>query len=363
MEEFPLRVVGAYGPQENALKEKKDKFWEAIEKEVNDAELDGDGLILQMDGNLHAGVDLVKGDPNKQNKNGKLFMEFLSRNSQLIVVNTLELCDGVITRKRTLEDKEEKAVMDFFIINEKMRPFIRKMLIDENKEYSLINLAQMKKNKRLIETDHNSLILDIELNAGGNKPEREEILNLRNKVCQKAFYNETEENQELLNCFENKLSLNVQSRRWKRTFDTILKKCFKKVRIKPKKVESKTEKLLTERVKLKKDAKATDMDEDMKDKIKQRIKQIEDDIGEDAVNENFKDVVDTLKDLEAEGNANGAGRNKLWRMLKKKFPKSASATPVGKKDNKGNLITNHKELKHLYLTTYKQRMRNRPMKT
>ena len=25
----------AYGPQENALKEKKEKFWEFIEKEVN----------------------------------------------------------------------------------------------------------------------------------------------------------------------------------------------------------------------------------------------------------------------------------------------------------------------------------------
>ena len=37
--------------------------------------------------------------------------------------------------------------------------------------------------------------------------------------------------------------------------------------------------------------------------------------------------------------------------------------PVGKKDGQGNLITNHKQLKKLYLKTYTQRMRNRPMKT
>ena len=40
---------------------------------------------------------------------------------------------------------------------------------------------------------------------------------------------------------------------------------------------------------------------------------------------------------------------KLWGLLKKKLPKVSSAIPVGKKDRKGNLITNHKGLKKLYL--------------
>ena len=61
----------AYGPQENALKDKKDKFWEFMEKEVNDAELEDDGLLIQMDGNLHAGLNLIKEDPNKQKSEWK----------------------------------------------------------------------------------------------------------------------------------------------------------------------------------------------------------------------------------------------------------------------------------------------------
>ena len=40
--------------------------------------MEGDGLIIQMDGNLHAGKELVKNDPNKQNRTGYLFSEFLS---------------------------------------------------------------------------------------------------------------------------------------------------------------------------------------------------------------------------------------------------------------------------------------------
>ena len=75
----PIRVIVGYGVQENATKEKKDKFWEFIEKEVTDAESEEQGVILQMDGNLHAGEGLIKDDPNPQNTNGKLFVEFLQR--------------------------------------------------------------------------------------------------------------------------------------------------------------------------------------------------------------------------------------------------------------------------------------------
>ena len=56
--ELSVRAISAYGPQENAIKEKKDKFWDFIENEVNEAELEGDGLVIQMDGNLHAGKDI-----------------------------------------------------------------------------------------------------------------------------------------------------------------------------------------------------------------------------------------------------------------------------------------------------------------
>ena len=45
----------------------------------------------------------AKNDPNLQNRNGKLFIEFLERNPSLIVVNALEVCEGLITKK-----KEEK---------------------------------------------------------------------------------------------------------------------------------------------------------------------------------------------------------------------------------------------------------------
>ena len=71
-----------------------------------------------MDGNLHAGDALIKHDPNPQNVNGKLFMQFLQ---QKPLTNGGELTQHLrelITRQRKLEARIERAVLDFFIVNE-----------------------------------------------------------------------------------------------------------------------------------------------------------------------------------------------------------------------------------------------------
>ena len=55
----------------------------------------------------------------------------------------------------------------------------------------------------------------------------------------------------------------------------------------------------------------------------------------------------------------GDGRKQMWSLLKNKCPKSEPSVPVGKKDKSGNLITNHKGLKQLYLQMYIHKIRNR----
>ena len=77
IEQLKLRCMTAYGPQENHLMERKVNFWARMEKEVEDALEYDTALVIQMDGNLWAGEELIKGDPNKINYNGKLFREFL----------------------------------------------------------------------------------------------------------------------------------------------------------------------------------------------------------------------------------------------------------------------------------------------
>ena len=113
-----------------------------------------------------------------------------------------------------MEKRIEQAVLDFFIVNDKIRPFLNRMIIDEEKEHCLSNLAQKKKNKRAVESDHNALILEMNIEFSNRKPERQQMFNFKNKVCQEVFKKETEKNPELLKCFENEMSIEYQAKNW-----------------------------------------------------------------------------------------------------------------------------------------------------
>ena len=109
--------------------------------------------------------------------------------------------------------------------------------------------------------------------------------------------------------------------------------------------------------------KVVSITEDVRKKIEARISQIETEIGDEVAEENMREIVETIKSLGGEDHClNGSGRKQMWKLLKKKFPKIVHQVPVGKKDSGGNLITNHAGLKKLYLDTYLNRLRNRPIK-
>jgi exonuclease III len=64
LNDFPIRIINGYGPQGNDKIERKQKFWDFLEREVCNAIVAGAGLVLQMDGNCHLGTELLKEDIN-----------------------------------------------------------------------------------------------------------------------------------------------------------------------------------------------------------------------------------------------------------------------------------------------------------
>ena len=95
------------------------------------------------------------------------------------------------------------------------------VIIDEERNFSLSNFAQLKKNNRVIESDHNSMIADFNISIPKRKPERIELFNLRNENCQKLFTKETDENNLLVECFESNLPFEVQCEKWLKTVNTV----------------------------------------------------------------------------------------------------------------------------------------------
>ena len=113
---------------------RKLKFCERVGAEIEDADENDKAIIFQMDGNLHVGPEIIPGDPNQCNTNGRLFKEFLDKYPHLTVVNGRNLCEKVITRRRVANGKVEEAALDFFVTCKKILPLIERMEIDdENK--------------------------------------------------------------------------------------------------------------------------------------------------------------------------------------------------------------------------------------
>ena len=111
----------------------------------------------------------------------------MERNTNIHLVNALPVCKGVITRQRNTELLNEKSVLDVFLVCEKILPFVRKMYIDENRECPLTNFNNLKRGKRLTETDHNKLELFLNIETPILKPKREVLFNFKSSYNQQVF--------------------------------------------------------------------------------------------------------------------------------------------------------------------------------
>ena len=160
-----IRCCVAYGCQENENDEKKDDFWAYLDEEVDQAASNNTGFLLQFDGNLWGGESVVLGDPRPQNKNGRLFELFLERHPQLTIVNNLPICEGVITRRRIANNKVEESVLDFFLVCNKVLPFVTNMVIDEKKRHVLTKFGPAKQGRSAIDSDHYTMYIDVSLEA------------------------------------------------------------------------------------------------------------------------------------------------------------------------------------------------------
>ena len=153
-------MVNGYGPQEYDTEDKKYSFWKYFDDEVLNCKKEGSALIFLFDGNAWLGPSIIENDPHIQNKNGEMLHNFLMRNPNLILLNSSKLCEGVVTRSRRANEKNENSVIDFAIVCDKIFPFVTKLLIDEQKIYSLTNYVSKTK---IVYSDHNSLVINMNI--------------------------------------------------------------------------------------------------------------------------------------------------------------------------------------------------------
>ena len=114
--------------------ELKEKFWARLASEVEEAQNSECCFLLQMDCNAHLGSSEINGDPCSIDQNGAYFKNFLNKFPHLTLVNSMPLTEGSITRRRITVNKVEESIIDFFVVCDRLLPYIQKLLIDEQKK-------------------------------------------------------------------------------------------------------------------------------------------------------------------------------------------------------------------------------------
>ena len=130
-----VRFLTAYGPEEDEIEEKIDKFYSMLECEERSC-----GLVVEMDCYVKLGKDIIKGDPHEMTCNRKLLWDIMQRR-ECNVANTMNQCCGVITGSRVKRKVKEESVLDFPIVNRAMVPFVKEMEI-ESKAKALTRLKK-----------------------------------------------------------------------------------------------------------------------------------------------------------------------------------------------------------------------------
>ena len=142
-------------------------------------------------------------------------------NPVLIVVHNLEICEGIITRRRKPINRIEESVLDYFLVNQRMMHYLRKMKVDDDEIYLLTNFAQENKNETAIKADHRPVFLKLNIKYNKLKPDKTKNFNFKSEECQKIFKNITDSETTLLECLKLSLTLEAKTKLWQRNLDSI----------------------------------------------------------------------------------------------------------------------------------------------
>ena len=200
-------------------------FFLALEEEIVKAEMAGKSLIIELDANSKLGPQCIPGDKHPQSENGRILSEII-RTHGLIVGNSLQQCQGLITRRRVTKNNIEESIIDFIIFSEDFRHQIEQIIIDDKREHVLTKLVKKKDGVEKVESDHHPIITKLKLtwNKHNNK-DRVEVYNLKNKACLAAFKYETSaanNNHNLSSIIDTEDNLNIVTNKFIKKLEYVI---------------------------------------------------------------------------------------------------------------------------------------------
>lgn len=223
-----VRIINGYGPQEDDELNNIFRFWQEIEEEIIKAKDSKCFVLLQMDANAKIGKDYIKGDPHTMSSNGRLFLD-VSLRQHLVIANTLDFCEGVITRERKVEQNIERSVIDYIAMCEDMYKHLKEIKIDDKKVNVLSRYVKSKTGRKIITSDHNPLYARFDIRYSKmNKKVRKEAFKFKCEESKDKFLNETSKKGCFSSYFRTNESFEKNANKFFKKRKQTIHKCFPK---------------------------------------------------------------------------------------------------------------------------------------
>ena len=332
-----INIISLYGKTEGReTKENIKKQFSHLEELIKRIESSGEDYILIGDLNAKIGCkeDGIEGNNEEQNEAGKALLN-LEQTTQGIILNKTPKCKGKWTRVNTKKDTE-KSILDYVMTNESIYDDIIEMKVDEEKLYRLTKY----KGKEITETDHNTIIIEMNDTRQQQKIEKKVKWNTKNTNGWKLYKEKTEKNKDLDQTWR---SMDVQKEwgKWVEVMNKILAESLGKVRISNRNkqgIDDEVRELMQEKRKVRSETNITENLENKKILIERR-KEIETQIKKKIEENEEEKITEMTNKLSDKKNNN----KELWKIKRRTQTKQTSAFSV--KDKDGNDITNPEDIK------------------
>ena len=146
-----IRIILAYSPQENDIQGVTD-FYQNLSVQI---------VILVGDFNAKLGSEIITGDPHPMSSSGKLLYEFYTKYN-LHLLNSSDVCTGVLTRIQQCKGKIEKSTIDYLFVSAGLVSGVISVQIDEEKVITPWRIVRGGQKKF---TDHCAIKFDLNLKA------------------------------------------------------------------------------------------------------------------------------------------------------------------------------------------------------
>ena len=107
--------------------------------------------------------NIIQGNSDKITKGGKILLKIIQKYN-MTIINTMKITKGTWTRTMTRLYKDEKAILDYIIINKSDEDCVLKFTIDENKTLAPYRIIKENGQIKTVYSDHNVLECSINWN-------------------------------------------------------------------------------------------------------------------------------------------------------------------------------------------------------